>query len=486
MHPPGTITEGLASVLPIETNEVFYNPVQVFNRDLSILAVSVFAREVVEGGLLAPRRNPLPKSPEPSFHVLEGLAASGLRSVRYAKELKFAQFSFVANDIEAVAVERIQKNIEYNNLSNAANISTVNADAVIHMHMNKHVYDVIDLDPYGSVSIFLDSALSSVRPNGLLCITSTDGGVLCGNQIDMSFMRYGGFSLKKDFCHETGIRVLLHAIHTAAARHKRAIRVLAAFSIDFYFRVFIQVIDAPAIALESSVINTGILLQCTRCEFHHIQAIGRLEGQLKKPARLLLPSSSCPECLSGQFAIGGPMWIGPIYDELFIEKCIDVVENEKIEFEGISSWAKINGLLYGLRGELVDIPLFYSLPAITQSIKCSPPKLRFVQYFLRALGYRVGGSHRQTNVVKTDAPARVVFDLIRLFVQQTGLVIKNPLVPELLSQPITTEFSHEIDFTLADVPSETREVAIHLPNPKAFWGPKPMAKRAREEKSEKE
>ena len=35
------ITEGLATVLPIETNEVFYNPAQVFNRDLSILAISV-------------------------------------------------------------------------------------------------------------------------------------------------------------------------------------------------------------------------------------------------------------------------------------------------------------------------------------------------------------------------------------------------------------------------------------------------------------
>lgn len=40
-------------------------------------------------------------------------------------------------------------------------------------------FDVIDLDPYGSVTPFLDSALNSSNDT-LLCITCTDSRVLCG------------------------------------------------------------------------------------------------------------------------------------------------------------------------------------------------------------------------------------------------------------------------------------------------------------------
>ena len=220
-----SISEGLATILPIETNEVFYNPVQVFNRDLSVLIVSVFGRSA---------------NNKEQLNVLEGLAASGLRSIRYAKELRFGVYKIFANDIESVAVERIRRNMEHNE---ERNIEVINSDVINHMHCEKNKYSVIDLDPYGSCSPFLDAAVSSVKPNGLLCVTSTDGGVLCGNQPDLSYIRYGAFSVKKNFSHEMGLRVMLHAVASAAARHKRGIKVLAAFSIDFYFRVFVQVVD---------------------------------------------------------------------------------------------------------------------------------------------------------------------------------------------------------------------------------------------------
>ena len=35
-------------------------------------------------------------------------------------------------------------------------------------------YDVVDLDPYGSPSHFLDSAVQSVAEGGLLMVTATD------------------------------------------------------------------------------------------------------------------------------------------------------------------------------------------------------------------------------------------------------------------------------------------------------------------------
>jgi tRNA G26 N,N-dimethylase Trm1 len=56
------ICEGSAKIA--QNGRVFYNPVQEFNRDFSILALKTFAE-----------RKPLT--------VLEGLSASGLRAIRY-------------------------------------------------------------------------------------------------------------------------------------------------------------------------------------------------------------------------------------------------------------------------------------------------------------------------------------------------------------------------------------------------------------------
>jgi tRNA (guanine26-N2/guanine27-N2)-dimethyltransferase len=42
-------------------------------------------------------------------------------------------------------------------------------------------FDVVDLDPYGSAAMFLDAAVQSVADGGLLAVTCTDKGVLCGN-----------------------------------------------------------------------------------------------------------------------------------------------------------------------------------------------------------------------------------------------------------------------------------------------------------------
>lgn len=52
---------------------------------------------------------------ERKFTVLEGLSATGLRSVRYAKELNNVS-SIVANDLDSDAVEAITENILLNNV----------------------------------------------------------------------------------------------------------------------------------------------------------------------------------------------------------------------------------------------------------------------------------------------------------------------------------------------------------------------------------
>ncbi|CAE7311599.1 Trmt1 [Symbiodinium natans] len=55
--------------------------------------------------------------------------------------------------------------------------------------LGQEAYDVIDLDPYGTVAPFIDSAIQAVADGGLLCITSTDMPVLGGNHPETCFAR---------------------------------------------------------------------------------------------------------------------------------------------------------------------------------------------------------------------------------------------------------------------------------------------------------
>ena len=71
-----------------------------------------------------------------------------------------------------------------------------------HRHPPSSRFDAIDLDPYGSASTFLDSAVQAVSDGGILLITCTDMGVLCGNHSEACFGKYGSMSLKAKFCHE--------------------------------------------------------------------------------------------------------------------------------------------------------------------------------------------------------------------------------------------------------------------------------------------
>ena len=83
-------------------NDVFYNPVQEFNRDLTTAVIQSFIDQRAEE-----------EAGEGGVTILEALAASGLRSIRFSKELTGVK-SIIANDWSRQAVESIQRNVRHN------------------------------------------------------------------------------------------------------------------------------------------------------------------------------------------------------------------------------------------------------------------------------------------------------------------------------------------------------------------------------------
>ena len=92
--------------------------------------------------------------------ALEALSATGLRSVRYMKEIE-ALRTLVANDIDPTATELMRKNFEFNSCPESKyQIYTEDAiDLMNMMRKEKRHFDVVDLDPYGTAVPFLESSI---------------------------------------------------------------------------------------------------------------------------------------------------------------------------------------------------------------------------------------------------------------------------------------------------------------------------------------
>lgn len=189
----------------------------------------------------------------PKFRILDALSASGLRALRYAHEIPFTT-SVTANDLSPSAIEAMKLNIKHNKLEDKITPTVGNAVAHMYQFVGQegiggpgHRYDVIDLDPYGTAVPFLDAAVQAVTDGGLLCVTCTDAGVFASTgYVEKAYSLYGGLPVKGLHSHEGGLRLILYAISTAAAKYGIAIEPLLSLSIDFYARVFVRVRKSPA------------------------------------------------------------------------------------------------------------------------------------------------------------------------------------------------------------------------------------------------
>lgn len=306
------VVEGAAS-MRFSTNElVFYNKIQVLNRDLSVQVIRLFSETLqkerdarVADKLARFERDGGERAPFPAVQgitVLDALAASGLRSVRYLKEIPNVR-RVTINDLDAAATTKASENVNRNGVSDRADIHTGDATSLMYAHREPLLnFDVIDLDPYGTASPFLDAAVQAVSDGGLLCVTCTDMTVLSGNFPEVCYSKYGAIPLKARYTHETALRILLHSIDCAANRYKRHIEPWISMSIDYYIRVFVRIHERPA-EVKRSVVKTAYILQSSQCPSFWLQPVGQERANNFAPAPFTCPSVC--EDTGGKLLIGG-------------------------------------------------------------------------------------------------------------------------------------------------------------------------------------
>jgi tRNA (guanine26-N2/guanine27-N2)-dimethyltransferase len=445
------IPEGAAKILFATTRDVFYNKAQVVNRDVSVLALRAWAQGRA-AGLPAPT-------------VFEGLAASGLRSLRYALEVpELGQIT--ANDLDPTAVEAIARNRAHCGVAEGKVVPSTGDCALELLRRRGSPLprpSVVDLDPFGSAMPFLDSAVQAVEDGGLLAVTCTDLLILCGAQMSVCGGKYGSFPVKAPYHHEQGLRIVLASIARAAAQHRRVIEPVLSLFLDFYVRVFV-VVRSDTLAAGRVGTSLASVYQCQGCPSYALQPLQRAPAEGSQMARLAVGPPVGRECAScgSPHHVGGPLWSGQLHSAEFVSRVEALARDSQLATKD-----RLAGVLALARSE-VPTPLFTTVSDWANTVRCTVPPYDAVRSALLALGYRCSLSHCVPNSLKTDAPPEALADVIREWVK------KNPISAaraqektpgnELLARPMT----REIDLTITStIPRENKRFRA---NPEGLRG----------------
>ena len=343
---------------------VFYNPHMELNRDLSILAIQVFQKEQ-----------------EREINICDLFGGSGIRGVRYKNEIDGVGEVSI-NDISETANHYERHNIELNDLSD---VKVYQHDASMFLRMKRGEFDVIDIDPFGTPSPFIDSAGYCARRNSLMCVTATDTSALCGTYQEPCIRKYNSKPYKSEYCHETGIRILAGFVALTLSKYAKLIEVKLSHSTEHYMRLYLE-IKKGSKRTDESLTNIGYISHCRNCL--HRQTENGLAGAIDE---------ICPVC--GEKMIhAGPLWLGDIQDGEFIKKMIDESGNKKINTE--------NEALKLLNKCLVESEApttFYDVHTLCKSLKLSAPKFDLILDELEKDGFKAIKTHYNPLGIKSDA-----------------------------------------------------------------------------------
>lgn len=338
-------SEGLVNILiPKEKKvsrelPVFYNPAMKLNRDLSILLLNA--------------------TKQTQFNIILPLAGTGVRGVRFLKELKRGKLKTITfNDISPTAIKLIQENVKNNNIKNTTIKNTVNKEKKEKItYSNDHAdqfllktgcMNYIDIDPFGSPTPFLDAAIKKILSPGILAITATDTSSLAGTYPNVCQRRYWATPKKGPEMHEIGLRILVRKVQLIGTQYEKALIPIFSYGKDHYMRVFFKVERGKK--------------KCTEIVKQH-----------------------------NMYKDAGPLWMGTLWDTTLVKNMIK--ENKKLKLidesflETIHNEANIGGVgfhdIHALCKKRSPVPRFTALIAVLEKKKHKVSRTHFNQYGLK-------------------------------------------------------------------------------------------------------
>lgn len=428
------------------------------------------------------------------FTILDALSATGLRALRYAKEIPFAT-NVVANDLSPASVQAIELNIRHNDVKDKVHSNLGDARGFMYSKVGNekqrqgdgyvHRFDVIDLDPYGTAAPFIDASLQALQDGGMLCVTCTDAGVFASTGYpEKTYALYGGMPVKGPHSHEGGLRLILNAVAIAGARYGLAIEPLLSLYIDYYARTFIRV-HRKQNEVKMLAGTTMTVYNCAHgCGAWTTQPLLRNQPQTSKNGETFYKfsfaqaPSTTPDCehCGSKLHLCGPMWAGPLHNPHFVQRMLDKIPSLDKNVYGTTE--RLEGMLTlaleedlspqpspaatsaaqhattsdtkiipRLPPNVIDGAPFFIIPnQIAKVIHCATPSENMIRGAILSTGYRVTRSHCKPGSIKTNAPWSVLWEIMREFMRtkapiKEGAVKKGTPGWNILSRVRGTERS---------------------------------------------
>ena len=344
----------------------FFNPKASLNRDFSIIAYSSFWKNFQ-----------YPKI------FLDGLSGIGARSLRVANEIDGVD-KVIANDVNPKALDLAKESSEINSLKNFE-ISENEICRFFSLHSRKNNRgSIVDIDPFGSPSKYIDCGVRATMHGGLLSVTATDLQVLHGLFNNAAKRRYYGVPIKTKFSNEIAIRLIIGCIYLISSRLDITIQPKFVNNDMHYYRVYLKILNKP-----EQGDRMGFIIYCKQC------------GMRKTVKNIV---NECELC-KGKIEAAGPLWIDKMFDKDFVAIMKDEVKKNTVN-------KKCDVVLEKCYEESDLQPTYYTLDEIASRMKSAPLKLDSAVKKLKDSGFSASRTSLNPTGFRTNCQ---INDILKIF-----------------------------------------------------------------------
>lgn len=326
----------------------------------------------------------------------DSICGVGARGLRASVEVPKIDTVYL-NDLNPIAIELAKESAKLNQVEGKCLFDSNDVCKFLNFEERDfRKFDIIDLDPFGSPSPYVDCVLRSVSNHGLISITATDTAVLCGVYPKVCFRKYYGFPIRSEYSNEIGIRLLVSFIALTASRFDLSIIPYFCHSNLHYMRVYLRVEFGNSLA-NSVVQKIGFLKHCQNCKHRGVENL--------REQNLI-----CEIC-NKKCNLAGPLWVDSLFDSEFVRAMLGELENGENNAMPVNEFNRLKKMIQICTNELA-IPSYFETDTIASMAKKSSISLDKVISILSSNGYEASKTIMNDKGFKTNATSKEIVNLL--------------------------------------------------------------------------
>ena len=374
--------------MALDLGEGFFRPDSRPSRDLSVL-LAAWTLQQRQGR---------------ACRWLDLMAGCGIRALRWGVEaLSAGEHPDTAVDLTVNDADEDRQTLLLRNLqplrSGPISLRCLHQPAEVLLrraYLDRHHFDLIDLDAFGCPNGLLQATLEVLAWNGVLLLVSTDGRSPTGHDRSAAVRRFGAAARVHPASWELALRLQLAALAREAWLLGRGLQPLACFSDGRTFRLAVRVTKRAAAKEEQQL---GFLARCDACGDQAVQTLLQLQGWR---------ACACGAG-RGRWAVSGPLWLGPLQAPAVIAELVSLAGSlpETLSSEG-------RRLLQRLEDDPGVPSTCWSTAELAHRLQLpGPPPIRALVADLQAAGFHAGCSGVMAGQLRTDAPLDSLLQICR-------------------------------------------------------------------------